>query len=246
MSYFAQKKAFNYDDIPAGYYFHVLENGSPIRKFWHREKFTSVIHHLAPNGKLLDVGCGPGAFLFMAKQAFPNLDCVGVDISAPQIDFANSQVGDTKNLTFRVEDSEHLPYEDHSFDFVTTIEVIEHLHPYDAMKIAAEVRRVLKPEGKWVVTTPNYKSLWPLIEVALNALSPVKYEEQHISKFVPNSLVKFVEAAGFEVVEQRSIFFVAPFCAVISKRFSRWLLKLERKLRLPSSLLVMCCRPMTR
>jgi ubiquinone/menaquinone biosynthesis C-methylase UbiE len=168
-----------------------------------------------------------------------------VDISAPQIEFANQQAGDIRDLHFRVVDSERLPYEDSSFDFVTTIEVIEHLHPYDAMKIATEVRRVLKPGGEWIVTTPNYKSLWPLIEVGLNAVSPVRYEEQHISKFVPNSLTKFVEAAGFDVVNAESIFFLAPFFAIISKRFSRWLLKVERKLRLPSSLLIARCRPIT-
>jgi len=246
MSYLAQKKTFNYDNIPAGYYFHVLERGSPVQKFWHREKFTSVIRYLPSKGKLLDIGCGPGAFLFMANQSFPDLECEGIDISTSQIDFAIKQVGNIKNLHFKVADSAHLTQEDNSLDVVTTIEVLEHLHPYDAMKIANEVHRVLKPDGEWIVTTPNYNSLWPLIEIGLNAVSSVKYEEQHISKFVPNSLVKFVEAAGFDVISIESVFFIAPFFACISKRLARLLLKIERKLRLPSSLLIIRCKPINR
>ena len=246
MSYISQRNTFNYDNIPVGYYFHILETGSPIRKFWHREKFAAVIRYLPANGKLLDVGCGPGVFLFMTKQMRPELNCEGIDISTSQIEFAKSQMNDSqKGLDFKVVNSEHLPYEDNSFDVVTTIEVLEHLHPYDAMKISNEVRRVLAPDGEWIVTTPNYKSFWPLIELILNKVSPVKYEEQHISKFVPNSLAKFVEAAGFDIISIESVFFVSPFLSILSPKLARWILKVERKLKLPSSLLMIRCKPIS-
>lgn len=245
MPYLARRSVFNYDEIPPGYYFDVLQKGSAVRRFWHREKFAAVIRHLKPDARILDVGCGPGSFLFMAKKTLPGLHCEGVDISSIQIDFAKTQVGpNTPGLVFRVIDSEHLPYEDASFDFVTTIEVLEHLHPYDAMKTAYEVRRVLKPNGEWLLTTPNYRSLWPLIEVGLNTVSPVKYHDQHISKFVPNSLVKFVEAGGFEVISLQTIFFLAPFFAVISESLAGWMMGIEKKLRLPGALLLLRCRPL--
>src|SRR4029078_4972958 len=42
---------------------------------------------------------------------------------------------------------------------------------------------LLNPGGKLVLTTPNYASAWPVIEVILNRVSDVSYEEQHITKF---------------------------------------------------------------
>ena len=60
------------------------------------------------------------------------------------------------------------------------IELIEHLPPADARRLLAEARGMLSPQGRLVVTTPNYRSLWPLIEWGLNRVSRVSYEQQRI------------------------------------------------------------------
>src|SRR6185503_7537952 len=138
-----------------------------------------------------------------------------------QIDFANREVaqqipGDRIRFEALPDTTGVVPYPDASFDVVTSIEVIEHLHPAIAHRFLQEARRLLKPGGRLIVTTPNYRSLWPFIEMVLERVSPVKYHDQHINKFTPTSAVKFVESGGFEVQALSTIFFAAPFFAPVS------------------------------
>ena len=107
------------------------------------------------------------------------VDCLGIDFSAPQIDYANRRYG-TAGHRFS---TQALPGLDERFDAITMIELIEHLPPADARRLLAEARGLLSPQGRLVVTTPNYRSLWPLIEWGVNRVSRVSYEQQHINKY---------------------------------------------------------------
>lgn len=243
-----KNSVFNYTEIPAGYYYDVMLSGHAVQIFWHQEKFREVANILKTAGarKVLDFGCGPGSFLSILANEVPGIDAVGVDIASPQIEFAAKNIAAKHpgNIRFQLLDAERLPYPDGSFDAVTCIEVIEHIHPFLAAKILAEARRVLKPDGVFVLTTPNYRSLWPLIEWALEKASPVKYHDQHISKFTPNSLVKFLEACGFEATGINSIFVFAPFVNAVSKTLAKILHGWEVKLRpLVGSLLIVRAKP---
>jgi ubiquinone/menaquinone biosynthesis C-methylase UbiE len=244
-----KNSVFNYTEIPAGYYYEVMLNGHAIQRFWHREKFFEVAKLVKASGakKVLDFGCGPGSFLAVLGEAVPGVEAIGVDIASPQIEFAGKNIAAKfpGNIKFQLLSGERLPFPDASFDAVTCIEVIEHIHPFLAAKILAEARRVLKPDGIFVLTTPNYRSFWPLIEWLLERASPVKYHDQHISKFTPNSLVKFLEACGFEAINVNSIFVAAPFLNGISKGLAQFLHRIEVRLRpLIGSLLIVQAKPM--
>jgi len=233
-TYRTRTDVFNYDEIPAGYYFEVMRSGSPVQRFWHRRKFEFVAKAIKDGERVLDLGCGPGSFLQVLGEARPGCSAVGVDIASPQIEFARQNVAPAfpdGRVSFRVVEPAPapLPFEDGSFDVVTCIEVIEHIHPYLAYRMLAEARRVLKPSGRLYVTTPNYRSLWPLIELGLEYLSPVKYHEQHINRFTPNALVKFLECAGFEVGVLRTFFGLAPFLAGVSWGLASTVDRLERR-----------------
>lgn len=226
-----QLSVFNYEEIPAGYYHEVMRTGHPVQRFWHQKKFLNVARHLPVSARVLDLGCGPGSFLDVAAESRPDIRGVGIDIASRQIDFARQNVQNRHGQ--RIEflqlkgGEEALPFADGSFDVVTSIEVIEHIHPFLALRMLAEARRLLKPGGKLIVTTPNYRSAWPLIEWALEKLSPVKYHEQHINKYTPNSLLKFLECAGYKVGKVSSIFMIAPFTAAVSWKLAEAIDKLE-------------------
>ncbi|MFP4470142.1 MAG: class I SAM-dependent methyltransferase [Bacteroidales bacterium] len=72
---------------------------------------------------------------------------------------------------------------DDHYDLVTLIEVIEHLTAEDIRELIGFARRKLKAGGKLVITTPNFASFWPALEMMLNRFSDVKYQEQHITRF---------------------------------------------------------------
>lgn len=244
-----RSNVFNYDEIPAGYYFKAMMSGSGPQRFWHRKKFKSVARLIQDDEKVLDMGCGPGSFLHILGETKPKVSAIGVDIASGQIEFAKREIQSKfpdGRISFRTLSSGTTDFEAGTFDVVTCIEVIEHIHPQLAMKLLWEAGRVLKPDGRLIVTTPNYRSLWPLIEFALEKLSPVKYHDQHISKFTPNALVKFLEAAGFELIHLDTIFIISPFLSGISPWLARACHRLEQKLPFrPGSLLVAECRKIT-
>lgn len=103
------------------------------------------------NGKdVLDVACGEGyGSFFMSDYA---KSVVGVDISEEAIDHA-SAVYVKPNLQFLQGSATDLEFPDNSFDVVVSFETIEHLAEQERM--LAEIRRVLRPEGILIISSPN-------------------------------------------------------------------------------------------
>lgn len=210
-----------------------MRSGSAAQRFWHQFKFLNIIHNISASDDVLDFGCGPGSFLALLGEGGSFNSAIGVDLASVQIKFAQSEIGSkykSEKLKFveLTPNTVKLPFEDASFSAITIIEVIEHIHPYVVIQIMDELKRVLKPDGRIYITTPNYRSLWPFIEWLLNKLSPVTYHDQHINKYTPNSFVKFLETAGFEVVNVESIFVLAPFASSLSWWLGKALYRFEQ------------------
>jgi SAM-dependent methyltransferase len=77
----------------------------------------------------------------------------GVDVSGAAVQHARERYGAVANLDFQQADCTRLPFEDDSFDRVVSFETLEHLEPQDEM--LGEFRRVLKPEGFAVISSPD-------------------------------------------------------------------------------------------
>jgi 2-polyprenyl-3-methyl-5-hydroxy-6-metoxy-1,4-benzoquinol methylase len=103
------------------------------------------------------------------------------------------------------------------FDAISIIEVIEHL-PYNTVEqLLEQMSQLLNPSGCVVLTTPNYRSLWPLIELVVNAFSRVSYEDQHINKYTPGKLQR--QMSTLFDAQVSTIVGLAPFLAAISDKF---------------------------
>jgi ubiquinone/menaquinone biosynthesis C-methylase UbiE len=210
--------AYSYDSIPVGFYDEVFQRNHGIQCKWHHHKFRRIVEEIGNVSKHLDFGCGPGTLVHLLP---PKISAVGVDIAASQISYAEQHYAGPEKEFIQIESS-RLPFSDETFDSISCVEVVEHLELKQTREILAEFIRILKPGGKLIVTTPNYGSLWPLIEVMVNRLSGVSYEEQHITKFRRTNLLALLEEIGFAQVNVTSFMSVSPFLAGINWTLADW------------------------
>jgi SAM-dependent methyltransferase len=177
---------------------------------------------------VLDIGCFAGTFLGMLPpDRFPRQ--LGVDIIPKQIDWATAHYG-APHREFRVIPSlATLAELDETFDCVTLIEVLEHLSAEEIRVLLGHIGRLLKPGGQFLMTTPNYASAWPLLELILNRASDVKYEEQHLSKFSYRGFERQLRAIApnfnrqLELELKTTSHLLSPFVGAISEPMAMWL-----------------------
>lgn len=115
------------------------------------KKKVDEIERVYSRGKILDVGCGLGFFLEAAREK--GWEVEGVEVSKHAVSYI------LRNLKIRVFqgtlESQHLP--GNSFDVVTLFQLVEHL--VNPLQTLSEVKRLLKPGGLVVLTTPNQGSI---------------------------------------------------------------------------------------
>ena len=108
---------------------------------------------LPHQGRLLDVACGSGEFLKLAKDN--GLQVCGVDLSPVAVHTARQKIQPSGVVL--VSEGEFLPFPDSYFDIVTNIGSLEHF--FDPACGVLEMARVLRPGGKAYILVPNTFSL---------------------------------------------------------------------------------------
>jgi 2-polyprenyl-3-methyl-5-hydroxy-6-metoxy-1,4-benzoquinol methylase len=150
----------------------------------------AVLGRDATGTKLLDVGCSSGAFLGVARER--GLDAEGVEISTEAA--AAARRAGFRVYTGLLEDAS---FPAASFDAVALIELLEHLR--DPRALLAECRRILRPGGVLMATTPNGASWTAAAMGARWDVFSLRGMGGHVSFFNPGSLRLLAERAGFEV-----------------------------------------------
>jgi LmbE family N-acetylglucosaminyl deacetylase/SAM-dependent methyltransferase len=164
------------------------------------ELALALIDRLGGSGRSLDVGCGAGQLLVeMGRRGY---EMHGCDISDRMVAESRALL-EREGLTARVEqaDAEQLPYPSGNFDWVTALGVIEYL-PSPAAGMS-ELRRVLAPGGRLIVTAPNPFRLAFLADPigVLRARVGRRRAEYRRHYFSPGRLRRLIEFSGLELVE---------------------------------------------
>lgn len=115
----------------------------------HLARYTFAAR-LARGKRVLDAGCGAG--YGSAELAHAAQGVVGIDFAADAVLFARENYR-LPNLWFEQGSCAAIPHRDSTFDLVVAFEVIEHLANW--REFLREARRVLAPNGQFIVSTPN-------------------------------------------------------------------------------------------
>jgi len=113
-------------------------------------QFIEPILELQGNERVLDVGCGIGAF---GKLIEPFLgedgELIGIDIDPIQVAYGNEHWANRPNVHLEVGDANEIAYPDASFDIVAAMGLLEFVPDQD--RVLREMARVLAPDGKLIV-----------------------------------------------------------------------------------------------
>lgn len=122
------------------------------REIWyehiHRYAFAAP---LVRGCVVLDAACGEGYGAALLSGSASRVE--GVDVAAEAVAHARRRYGARAGLDFHEADVTRLPFEEDTFDRVVSFETLEHLEAQDAM--LAEFRRVLKPDGVVLISSPD-------------------------------------------------------------------------------------------
>jgi SAM-dependent methyltransferase len=152
--------------------------------------------YLRSGDVVLDVGCANGAHTTAAARHVRRI--FGVDRDAGQLAIAAASVrrsGLDNVRLFAWDLGRPFPFPAGGFDAVLFLDVIEHLT--ERIAVLREIRRVLKPEGRLLVSGPNRDSTWRrrLRGAGLFAFS----DPDHKVEYTRDEFVAELRAGGFEV-----------------------------------------------
>jgi SAM-dependent methyltransferase len=161
-----------------------------------------------PGGRWLEVGCGSGALTATVVELAEPASVVGIDSSAPFVEYAAAQVADPR-ASFAVGDAQALDHPDASFDVVASSLVLNFLP--DPGRGVAEMARVVRPGGVVAGFVWDYagemqmmRRFWD-VAVELDPAASDLDEGRRMAGCNPPALEALVRGAGLVNVETRGI-----------------------------------------
>lgn len=164
--------------------------------------------------KLLDVGCGTGRTLHQIALAHPAMRLWGVDLSPAYVRAARERLSAVEELTLAVENGEHLPFTDASFDVATSVYMFHELPRNARRNVLRELHRVVRPGGLVVIEDSAQLAESEELAPALREF-PREFHEPFYDDYLGDDLAGILREVGF-VVEAVESHLVAK--VVIARR----------------------------
>ncbi len=196
----------NFHGIEGGYlnsgaavtYDPVTKHALPPNEIWNREAVIEAIKG-TPN-KIIDLGCGTGSTTLMLKQAFPDAEVIGLDLSPHMLvmaEYKAKQAG--LDIQWIHGLAEATTFADGEFDVVTASLLFHETPPEIAQAVLKEGFRLLKSGGQVIILDGHQKTLrhteW-LTDI---------FEEPYIKEYASGSVDAWLGAAGFAQIRTEDV-----------------------------------------
>jgi len=196
----------NFHGIPRGYlniqaaitYDAITQYFLPPNETWVRQALIERIR--CQPQRILDLGCGTGSTTVLLKQAFPQAEVIGLDLS-PHMLVAAEDKGRKANHSIQWihGNAEQIPFPDRSVDVVTASLLFHETPPTVTQSILREAFRLLRTGGELLIldgSQPSLRSTTWLTQI---------FEEPYIQAYAAGSLDAWLGATGFGDVRTESV-----------------------------------------
>ncbi|MGK7902385.1 MAG: class I SAM-dependent methyltransferase [Hormoscilla sp.] len=199
----------NFHGIKGGYltvdaavtYDPVTQYALPPNETWVRESLLDAI--ICQPRRILDLGCGTGSTSIMLKQAYPQAEVIGLDLSPQMLLVAELKAKKAGlQITWRHGKAEETGFPDRAFDLVTASLLFHETPPAVTKAILREAFRLLSTGGQMLVGDGNQKNL------RAAQWMPEIFSEPYIKTYIAGNLDAWMGAAGFEAVETQEVWWL--------------------------------------
>ena len=220
----------NTTDIKGQYFMDDSREGQRLERKVNANEF--VDRFLSPhldqlnNARILEAGCGPGAFLRVIANNYTDHQVTGIDISSERIQTANEKARELDNATAICANIYNLPFPDNHFEFIYSRFLFEYLqYPVAA---AEELHRVCKPGGKLLLQDLDSQfTFYPALSPRLNEVLQSLNQRTGFDPDIGRKLYSIGRSAGFSFVNIESEMYHSVFGQIDDFNYELWQLKLD-------------------
>jgi methionine biosynthesis protein MetW len=168
------------------------------------ERVEAASRFVEMSDKLLDVGCGDGVIQHFITPRVKSI--YGVDNSNETLKKAKKRGIKVKVVDL---DRQKIPFKTNYFDVITCLDVIEHVR--DPKDLLTKIHRVLKKNGKLIITTPNIRFTNHIYDLVVNGVFPktstekVPYDGGHIHFLTYTDMINLIKQTGYSLIHKDGI-----------------------------------------
>lgn len=159
-----------------------------------REGFRQI-ERFANRGRLLDVGCSSGRFLWLAKRN-------GWSVCGVELNKDTARIANDNGLSVSIGELDSADYPPAYFDAIHIGDVVEHVR--DPAGFISQASIFLKSDGVMVLVTPNHDALFPILTFWLHRLLKMPWSHPtppyHLNQFSEKSLSKLLNHVNMQVI----------------------------------------------
>ncbi len=166
------------------------------------KKVSSVLRE----GRVLNVGTGPGYLEDMVFSNNPKIDWYGIDISGKSIKGMKKKY---PKHNFQKKEIAKTGFQKDYFDHIVALDVLEHISPHNIFKTLKELKRILKKDGRLIISVPLNEGLEEMIKKGENP-------NAHVRVYTPEIIKAELEISGFKIDKEEYLYGFGSFYAIKS------------------------------